>query len=309
MTDYSNTIIYKITCKNPDVIDTYVGHTIDFVKRCYAHKNASAHDENKLKLYETIRANGGWNNWKMEIIHYFSCNNANEARIKEQEYYELLKANLNSIEPHRTHDNLEKCIDVDKNVKFEETTVYTKIDYSQTCVYEIVCKNANVATKYIGYTTNLIQRRKKHKKNCLITETKTKLYETIRANGGWNNWDMRILQIHECKDVDEVRKIICNYPSHLLETDKHDIFRCEACVFESDRKSHYDNHCRTQKHIANEMNTNSNKPVQQQSQITELTQIVIDLAKQHHNLQQQMKQMIKSNQNLQNIVELYKSVV
>ena len=111
MTDYSNTIIYKITCKNPDIIDIYVGHTVDFVKRCYAHKNASAHDENKLKLYETIRANGGWNNWKMEIIHYFSCNNANEARIKEQEYYELLKANLNSIEPHRTHDNLENIKD------------------------------------------------------------------------------------------------------------------------------------------------------------------------------------------------------
>ena len=36
--DYSNTIIYKITCKNVLVNDVYVGHTTNFVQRKYAHK-------------------------------------------------------------------------------------------------------------------------------------------------------------------------------------------------------------------------------------------------------------------------------
>ena len=35
----------------------------------------------------------------MEIINFFNCSNHYEARIKEQEYFVLLNANLNSIEP------------------------------------------------------------------------------------------------------------------------------------------------------------------------------------------------------------------
>ena len=36
--DYSNTIIYKITCKDPTVNEVYVGHTTNFVQRKYSHK-------------------------------------------------------------------------------------------------------------------------------------------------------------------------------------------------------------------------------------------------------------------------------
>jgi hypothetical protein len=35
----------------------------------------------------------------MEIIHFFKCNDQCEARIKEQEYFILLNATLNSVEP------------------------------------------------------------------------------------------------------------------------------------------------------------------------------------------------------------------
>jgi hypothetical protein len=50
-------------------------------------------------VYNTIREKGGWNNWKMEIIGFFNCYDHYEARIKEQEYFLSLNANLNSIEP------------------------------------------------------------------------------------------------------------------------------------------------------------------------------------------------------------------
>jgi hypothetical protein len=95
--DYSNTLIYKITCKDVTITDVYVGHTTNFVQRKYAHKQNCIKEQ--CKLYTTIRNNGGWANWTMEIIGFFNCKDHYEARQKEQEYFELLHATLNSIEP------------------------------------------------------------------------------------------------------------------------------------------------------------------------------------------------------------------
>ena len=99
--DYSNTIIYKITCKDLNVKDLYVGHTTNFVQRKHSHKQNCNDVKNPTpcKLYQVIRDNGGWNNWKMEIVSFFECKDHYEARKKEQEYFVLLNATLNSIEP------------------------------------------------------------------------------------------------------------------------------------------------------------------------------------------------------------------
>jgi hypothetical protein len=100
--DYSNTIIYKITCKDSSVTDVYVGHTTNFVQRKHSHKQSCINDKtpnHNCKLYDVIRNNGGWNNWKMEIINFFNCQDHYEARKKEQEYFVSLNATLNSIEP------------------------------------------------------------------------------------------------------------------------------------------------------------------------------------------------------------------
>ena len=100
--DYSNTIIYKITCKDSNVTDVYVGHTTNFVQRKHAHKQNCVNEKAtnyKCKLYEVIRNNGGWQNWNMEIINFFKCHDHYEARQKEQEYFISLNATLNSIEP------------------------------------------------------------------------------------------------------------------------------------------------------------------------------------------------------------------
>jgi len=102
--DYSTTIIYKITCNDPNITDKYVGHTTDIVRRRQQHKNNACnvkYPNYNLKLYKFIRENGGWDNWKMEIIAHYNCNNLNEARQKEQEHYNELKASLNSIEPFK----------------------------------------------------------------------------------------------------------------------------------------------------------------------------------------------------------------
>ena len=56
--DYSNTIIYKIFCKNPDIKDMYVGHTTNFVQRKHAHKQGVTNTNSgcyHMKLYKEIR--------------------------------------------------------------------------------------------------------------------------------------------------------------------------------------------------------------------------------------------------------------
>ena len=97
--DYSNTIIYKIFCKTQSITDVYVGHTTNFIQRKYNHKTCSNNVTNRLKIYEIIRKNGGWDNWDMIEIAKYNCKDHTEARIKEQEHYDKLNCSLNSIPP------------------------------------------------------------------------------------------------------------------------------------------------------------------------------------------------------------------
>ena len=97
--DYSNTVIYKIICKDKSITDLYIGHTTNFIQRKYSHKQSSASKLANNKLYNVIREHGGWDNWEMLTIETFNCKNKLEALTKEQEYYEKLQATLNSVEP------------------------------------------------------------------------------------------------------------------------------------------------------------------------------------------------------------------
>ena len=100
--DYSNTIFYKISCKDETNNELYIGHTTNFVQRKSAHKASCNNPKSgsyPVKLYKTIRECGGWDNWNMEIIAFRNCNDSREARKVEQEYYDSLGATLNSIQP------------------------------------------------------------------------------------------------------------------------------------------------------------------------------------------------------------------
>jgi hypothetical protein len=98
--DYSNTIIYKIYCKDETIKDIYVGHTTNFTQRKYSHKIELNNLNNTQKIYNRIRSNGGWENWDMVEIAKYCCKDATEARIKEQFHYEELKSSLNSVPPY-----------------------------------------------------------------------------------------------------------------------------------------------------------------------------------------------------------------
>ena len=101
--DYNKTVIYKIVCKDETIKEIYVGHATDFLYRQWTHIMSCANPNYKghnIKLYQVIRANGGWKNWSMIQCEEYPCGNLKEARHRELYWYEELKATLNSIKPY-----------------------------------------------------------------------------------------------------------------------------------------------------------------------------------------------------------------
>ena len=95
--DYSKSIIYKIISNNPDVKEVYVGSTTDFKSRKNQHKKCSHYENDNIKLYKTIRDNGGWDNYSMIPIIEYPCENRIQLLIKEEEYRKELNAELNMV--------------------------------------------------------------------------------------------------------------------------------------------------------------------------------------------------------------------
>jgi hypothetical protein len=103
--DYKNTIMYKIVCDDLEIKDCYVGHTTNFIKRKCQHKKtceSDASNRHNLKVYKTIRDNGGWENWSMIEIEKYPCNDKHEAEKRERYWIETLKSSLNCYIPTRT---------------------------------------------------------------------------------------------------------------------------------------------------------------------------------------------------------------
>ena len=95
MTTPKNYIFYKIYCHDNDYI--YVGSTCNFNNRKRQHKENTNLDnkKNNLKVYKTIRENGGWENWKMIQIGTREQITKRQAEQIEEEYILQLKAELN----------------------------------------------------------------------------------------------------------------------------------------------------------------------------------------------------------------------
>jgi hypothetical protein len=60
------------------------------------------------------------------------------------------------------------------------------------CVYKIVCKDPTITEFYIGSTKNLNKRIISHK--CNSNKKNYKVYNFIKENGGWDNWNIIVEQ-------------------------------------------------------------------------------------------------------------------
>ena len=202
--DYSNTIIYKITCKDSNVKDVYVGHTTNFVQRKYAHKQSCINDKSpnyNCKLYEVIRNNGGWVNWKMEIINFFECYDHYEARKKEQEYFISLNATLNSIEPMPKPKPKEIVIKPD---------VIKETFFCEKCQYK--------CNKKSDYDKHLLTR--KHIKDTKVgINTPNKIVQYKCNKYGVSVKHLSTLSRHKKKCFDNENVIIKNEPKNIIAQD------------------------------------------------------------------------------------------
>ena len=87
--NYDETIIYKIVCNSPPYV--FVGHTTEYVQRKHAHKKESLKSE--ARLYQMIRASGGWESCQIVPIKVYPCKSSIEAQIEEDRLRVELTAN------------------------------------------------------------------------------------------------------------------------------------------------------------------------------------------------------------------------
>lgn len=83
------------------------------------------------------------------------------------------------------------------------------INYQNTLIYIIKCKDDNITEEYIGSTTDFTKRKSRHKYSCNNEKDKKynfKLYKIIRDNGGWDNWIMLEVEKYPCQDGNDARR-------------------------------------------------------------------------------------------------------
>jgi len=174
-TDYTKTIIYKLVHKEDfDNANIYIGSTTNFRQRKGAHKNCCNNENDKKynqKNYQSIRNNGGWNEWNMIEIEKYPCNDKREAETKEEYWRTHFNAVLNSkaccsLTNNKTEynkmyreTNKEKIAEKDKKYRDknkEKTAEYDKI-------YNEVNKDKISERRKIYYETNKIEINQKSK--------------------------------------------------------------------------------------------------------------------------------------------------
>ena len=162
MTDYSNSVIYNLTCKDTTVLKNYIGSSYDKIKREQEHKTNCSNENRRhynLKVYEFIRENGGYDNWTFEVIEIFPCENKIELKIREQYYYDLLQPELNMIRPYVSEEEL-KEERKKYNAKYrEENNAVNKQKYNCECggkyTHKYKSKHCNTKTHIAFIKTKL----------------------------------------------------------------------------------------------------------------------------------------------------------
>jgi hypothetical protein len=90
---------YKLSCIDTDVELEYVGSTTNMKSRNDSHRRSCNNTNNpkyNYKVYNTIRENGGWKNWKMVELDKIFQISKRDAEMREEELRKQLRVSLNS---------------------------------------------------------------------------------------------------------------------------------------------------------------------------------------------------------------------
>jgi hypothetical protein len=84
------------------------------------------------------------------------------------------------------------------------------VNYNNSIIYKLCCKDPEITEIYVGSTTNFYRRKQQHKSSCNNSNSKKKynlnVYKFIRDNGNWENWDMVEIEKYNCNDKKELHK-------------------------------------------------------------------------------------------------------
>jgi len=130
MTEY---IFYKISCIDKNIDYSYIGSTKNFRRRKCEHKNVCTNEASKkynYQLYQTIRENGGFDNWTMSPIGKGIFENRLDALIEEQNYINYNNTTLNT---NRTFNTIEDYHNYHKQYRYDN---YEHIKESNKLYYE-----------------------------------------------------------------------------------------------------------------------------------------------------------------------------
>jgi len=117
MSDYSKSVIYMIKKKDDDDNENiYIGSTKDFKQRKWDHKKSCNNPNSvgyNMKVYQYIRENGGWDNFVMDVILAYPCNDKYQLKLREDEIICEINSKLNTNRANRGQkqyyqDNLDK---------------------------------------------------------------------------------------------------------------------------------------------------------------------------------------------------------
>lgn len=101
--------IYEIKHKDPYMLNSYIGMTLDFKKRMSVHKLRAKNVETyKYPLYEHIRHFGGWDNYEMTALETIECDTRQEAECRETYWIRQCNARMNRYKRHMSDIELEK---------------------------------------------------------------------------------------------------------------------------------------------------------------------------------------------------------
>ena len=149
-------------------------------------------------------------------------------------------------------------------------------DYSKCFIYKLCCRDTSIEEIYVGSTCNLARRKTNHKSACnndSHRNYKMFIYKFIRDHGGWDNWDLIMVDEFSCdtklqKDkkerewIEQLKpKLNKNIPAHFQNGEVHDqkewekgyrkqFVHCPCCdtmVSFDHRSRHY----KTKKHKSN----------------------------------------------------------
>ena len=129
MPDYSNSVIYKIVCKDISVREIYVGSTTNHYKRRQVHKtncNCITGRAYNYPVYKFIREHGSWDNWEVIELYKYPCNSKEELIDEEARAYHRFICYFDMLNDQKPGRKYKKYYEDNRAKIIEQSAKYYK---------------------------------------------------------------------------------------------------------------------------------------------------------------------------------------